>query len=132
MRSRSVVFQSASRCARTGLQETTDVALAGTRVAWLNKAGVNSLGTLIKTATLTRRTPIELAGGGALDGVADTFVRPPVGDGTLLVFTQNCTVTRTTRTTSVLPVAKPTTSSRRPSGGWPGGARALKVGLEDV
>jgi len=87
VRSRTVALESAARCARTGLAETIGVAIAGTRVAWLNKAGVNSLGTLIKTATLTRRTPVELAGGGALDGVAGTFVRPPVGDGTLLVFT---------------------------------------------
>jgi hypothetical protein len=87
VRSRSGVLESAARCARTSLQETIGVAIAGTRVAWLVKGGVNSVGTLIKTATLMRRTPVELAGGGALDGLAGTFVRPPVGDGTLLVFT---------------------------------------------
>lgn len=87
VRSRTVALEGAARCARTGLEETIGLALAGSRVAWLNKGGGNSLGTLIKTATLRRRKPIEVAGGVALDGVAGTFVRPPVGDGTLLVFT---------------------------------------------
>jgi hypothetical protein len=133
VRSRSGVLESAARCARTSLQETIGVAIAGTRVAWLVKGGVNSVGTLIKTATLMRRTPVELAGGGALDGLAGTFVRPRPSETALCSCSRtNCAVTRTTRTTPVLRVARPTTSLTRQSGGWPGGARALKVRLAVV
>jgi hypothetical protein len=63
------------------------VALAGSRAAWLQLTGGNNLETIIFTATLARPKPVWLAYGAAADGVAGSFVRPPVGDGSVLAFT---------------------------------------------
>jgi hypothetical protein len=62
------------------------VGLAGTRAAWLELTGGNTLETIVRTATLARPRPAWVAVGYAHDGVVGSFVRPPVGDGSLLAF----------------------------------------------
>jgi hypothetical protein len=70
-----------------------DVALAGTRVAWRETGGGNTLETIVMTATLARPKPVWLAysTSNSDSGIGD-FARPPVGDDALLAFTldQNC------------------------------------------
>lgn len=67
---------------------TPAVALAGTRAAWLRTAGCNALLTRLHTATLARPTPVEIVTAGAIgDAGYGTYVRRPVGDSTLIVFT---------------------------------------------
>jgi hypothetical protein len=63
------------------------VAIAGSRAAWLQSTGGNNLETIIFTATLARPKPVWLAYGAAADGIAGSFVRRPIGDGSLLAFT---------------------------------------------
>jgi hypothetical protein len=64
-------------------------ALAGKRAAWYWRTGGNTLETIVLTATLAHQTPVRTAEGvfGDMDGSGGQFVRPPVGDGTLLAFT---------------------------------------------
>jgi hypothetical protein len=76
--------ESSDRLNRRGMPS---VALAGSRAAWLQLTGGNNLETIIFTATLARPKPVWLAYGAAGDGVAGTFVRRPVGDGSLIAFT---------------------------------------------
>jgi hypothetical protein len=76
-----------SRC--DGIHRNTHaLALAGTRAAWLWTTGGNFIETIIISATLTARKPVNLAAGLSDDigGISGSFARPPVGDGTLLVF----------------------------------------------
>jgi hypothetical protein len=83
-------LQSAAACEsndRPNRRGLPNVALAGTRAAWLWISGGNNLETIISSATLARPKPVWLAYGAAGDGVAGTFVRRPVGDGSLLAFT---------------------------------------------
>jgi hypothetical protein len=90
-RRRAARLQSAATCEsndRPNRRGMPTVALAGTRAAWLWITGGNTLETIISSATLARPRPIILAYGGAADGVAGSFTRRPVGDGSLLVFTQ--------------------------------------------
>jgi WD40-like Beta Propeller Repeat len=63
------------------------VALAGTRVAWLQTGGGNTLETALVTATLSRPAPVWIAEGAADDNDVGTFARKPVGDEALLAFT---------------------------------------------
>jgi hypothetical protein len=63
------------------------VAIAGARTAWLQLTGGNNLETILFTATLARPKPVWLGYGAAADGIAGSFVRQPVGDGSLLAFT---------------------------------------------
>jgi hypothetical protein len=69
-----------------------DIALAGTRAAWLQAGGGMTIETIVVTATLARPKPVWLGYGAANGGEYGTFARRPVGDGTLLAFTldQNC------------------------------------------
>lgn len=69
-----------------------DVALAGTRLAWRETAGGNTLETIVVTATLARPKPVWLAYSASNSGGFGDFARPPVGDGALLAFTleRNC------------------------------------------
>jgi hypothetical protein len=76
--------ESSDRLNRRGVPT---VAIAGSRVAWLQLTGGNNLETIIFTATLARPKPVWLAYGAAADGVAGSFVRRPVGDRSLLAFT---------------------------------------------
>jgi hypothetical protein len=77
--------ESSDRLNRRGMPS---VAIAGSRVAWLQLTGGNNLETIIFTATLARPKPVWLAYGAAADGVAGSFVRRPFGDGSLLAFTE--------------------------------------------
>jgi hypothetical protein len=83
-------LQSAAACEsndRPNRRGLPTVALAGTRAAWLWVTGGNNLETIISSATIARPKPVWLAYGAAGDGVAGSFVRQPVGDGSLLAFT---------------------------------------------
>lgn len=83
-------LESAAKCESTdrpNRRGAPTVALAGSRAAWLQLTGGNTLETILKSATLARPTPVWVAAGYAYNGVVGTFVRPPVGDGTLLAFT---------------------------------------------
>jgi hypothetical protein len=83
-------LQSAATCEsndRPNRRGLPSVALAGTRAAWLWITGGNNLETIVSTATLARAKPVWLAYGTAGDGVAGSFIRRPVGDGSLLAFT---------------------------------------------
>jgi Tol biopolymer transport system component len=63
------------------------VALAGTRVAWLETGGGNLLETAVVTATLSHLAPVWIAEGTADGNDVGTLAGRPVGDGTLLGFT---------------------------------------------
>jgi hypothetical protein len=83
-------LQSAAACEsndRPNRRGLPTVALAGTRAAWHWISGGNTLETIISSATLARPKPVWLAYGAAGDGVAGSFVRQPIGDGSLLAFT---------------------------------------------
>lgn len=71
---------------------TRDVTLAGTRAAWLNLDGGNTLETIMKTATVARPSPVTIAYGGSSEGGDGDFPGRPFGDGALLAFTveQRC------------------------------------------
>jgi hypothetical protein len=69
--------------ARTG---APSVALAGTRAAWRQISGGNTLETILRTASLQSRPPLFIGAGSTNDGVG-SFAGKPVGDGTLLAFT---------------------------------------------
>lgn len=69
-------------------EDTNDVALAGTRAAWVHQAGGNTVETYVDTATLARHNPVSLASGGADEGGAGTFAGAVFGDGALLAFTE--------------------------------------------
>jgi len=86
-RGRIVRLHSATRgeCVE-GQPVTRAVALAGTRVAWLQAGGGNTLETTVATATLARPTPVSVALALSTSGMGD-FARRPLGDGTLLAFT---------------------------------------------
>jgi hypothetical protein len=62
------------------------VALAGTRVGWLETAGGMTYETYVVTATLARRRAVELAEGAMPDGYSGDRAGSPVGDGRLLAF----------------------------------------------
>jgi TolB protein len=64
-----------------------EVALAGTRVAWLSTERGNYLYTRVVTATLARRAPIWIGSGAALEGLVGDFAGNLAGHGTLLAFT---------------------------------------------
>jgi hypothetical protein len=83
-------LESAAKCESTdrlNRRGAPTLALAGSRAAWLQLTGGNTLETILKSATVAHPTPRWVAGGYANDGVAGTFVRPPVGESALLVFT---------------------------------------------
>lgn len=86
-RRRVVRLHSATRgqCVE-GQPVTRAVALAGTRVAWLQAGGGMTLETTVVSATLARPTPVSVALALSTSGMGD-FVRRPLGDGTLLAFT---------------------------------------------
>jgi hypothetical protein len=62
------------------------VALAGTRATWRQISGGNTLETILRSASLERRSPFIIGAGFATDGVG-SFASKPVGDGTLAAFT---------------------------------------------
>jgi hypothetical protein len=74
--------------------DTTDIALAGTRVAWLETVGQNVIYTTVKTATLAHRKPVGIAEGYATPdrNPVGTVAGNLAGDGVLLAFTldQRC------------------------------------------
>lgn len=94
VRRRAVRLQAARTCetsdrggARSG---PPGVGLAGTRAAWLKVGGGITLETYVRTATLGRPSPADVAMGvahGGFGGLYGTFARSPVGDGTLLALT---------------------------------------------
>jgi len=86
MRQRVVRLYSATYGCVEGNPFYRDVALAGTRAAWLQAGGGNTLETIVMTATLARPKPVWVAIGAATGGYG-TFARRPVGNGTLLAFT---------------------------------------------
>lgn len=70
------------------IEGTGDIALAGTRAAWLHLTGGNYLETTLISATLARRKPVELAYETSnADSGYGTFAHGGFGDGTLLAFT---------------------------------------------
>jgi hypothetical protein len=87
-RSRVVRFQRPCAYEASVYERTVDVALAGTRVAWLSAAGGMTRDTIVMTATLARPKPVDIGYGASNpDSGYGDFARRPVGDGTLLVFT---------------------------------------------
>ncbi|HYZ19287.1 MAG TPA: hypothetical protein VE615_07065 [Gaiellaceae bacterium] len=74
-----------SECAE-GQPVTRAVALAGTRVAWLQAGGGMTLETQVVTATLAHHAPVTVGLTLSTSGTGD-FSRNPVGDGALLAFT---------------------------------------------
>jgi hypothetical protein len=86
-RGRVVRLHSATRgeCVE-GRPVTRAVALAGTRAAWLQAGGGNTLETTVATATLARPNPVSVGLALSTSGMGD-FARRPLGDGTLLAFT---------------------------------------------
>ena len=62
------------------------VALAGTRVGWLETAGGMTYESHVATATLARRRTVELAEGSMPDSYSGDRAGDPVGDGRLLAF----------------------------------------------
>lgn len=94
-RGRAHRLQSAAACERNdrpNRRGTPIVTLAGSRAAWLQFSGGNTLETIVYTATLARPTRVLLAMGIANDGVVGYFARRPFGDGSLLAFAldKNC------------------------------------------
>ena len=67
------------------------VALAGTRAAWRQVSGGNSLEAILRSASLQSRAPLFIGYGSTTDGVG-SFASKPVADGSLLAFTldQRC------------------------------------------
>ena len=67
------------------------VALAGTRAAWRQVNGGNSLEAILRSASLQSRAPLFIGYGSTTDGVG-SFASKPVADGSLLAFTldQRC------------------------------------------
>jgi len=82
-------------CAYEGsrIEGSAEIALAGTRAAWLHLSGGNSLETTVISATVARRKPVDVAyeTSNADSGYGD-FAHGGFGDGTLLAFTvdRNC------------------------------------------
>jgi hypothetical protein len=74
-----------SECAE-GQPVTRAVALAGTRVAWLQAGGGMTFETHVVTATLAHHAPVTVGLALSTSGAGD-FSRNPVGDGVLLAFT---------------------------------------------
>jgi hypothetical protein len=66
---------------------TTEVALAGTRVAWVRTGGGNTLETILITATLARPAPIWLAQAASDEAGAGSSAGHLAGDGALLAYT---------------------------------------------
>jgi hypothetical protein len=64
-----------------------DIALAGTRAAWLQVGVGNTLETIVMTATLARPAPVSVAFEVSNASGYGDFARRPVGDNTLLAFT---------------------------------------------
>jgi hypothetical protein len=94
-RSRVYQLQAARKCEtndRGGRTGPPAVALAGTRAAWLQLSGGNTLETIVRTATLARPTPLLVAAGFANDGVYGNFAGKPFGDAAMMAFTieQRC------------------------------------------
>ncbi len=76
---------------RGGRTGPPSVALAGSRAAWRQISGGNSLETILRTASLQSRPPLFIGAGSTNDGVG-SFAGKPVGDGALLAYTldQRC------------------------------------------
>ena len=68
-------------------EDTSGVALAGDRVAWLHTSGGNTTTTDLETTTLVPRKTVTVAEGGLDDNGAGRTPRSPAGDGSLLAFT---------------------------------------------
>ena len=62
------------------------VALAGTRAAWRQISGGNSLETILRSASLQSRAPLFIGYGSTTEGVG-SFAGKPVADGSLLTYT---------------------------------------------
>lgn len=74
-------------CGEISLRDSLyGLTLAGTRAAWLQEAGGNTLEQYIVTATLARPATVELARGEIVDEVYGTSITGLAGDGPLLVF----------------------------------------------
>jgi hypothetical protein len=87
-RKRVVRLQPASACEPNPREGTNAVALAGTRAAWLRTAGGNSLEMWLRSATLTRTTPVDIAMTATTgDAGHGELIRRPIGDGALIAFT---------------------------------------------
>jgi hypothetical protein len=90
-RQRVVRLHSVTRgdCIDSNYPVTRDVALAGTRAAWLTVfSGQTGAEWDLRTATLARRRPVSLAYAFSnADYASGGFVRRPFGDGGLLAFT---------------------------------------------
>lgn len=84
---RRVVRLQRPRCNWGTGRGTEGVALAGTRVAWLNTDGGNTRETIVLTAPLARPSPVRVAYVFSANLASGMFARDPVGDGTLLAFT---------------------------------------------
>ena len=88
-RRRIDALQLARACERNdrgGRTGAPSVALAGTRAAWRQVGGGNSLETILRSASLERRSPLFIGYGSATDGVG-SFASKPVADGSLLAYT---------------------------------------------
>jgi hypothetical protein len=68
-------------------EDTSGVALAGDRVAWLHTEGGNTTDTNLDTTTLSRGATVSVAEGGLDDNGAGIAPESPAGDGSLLAFT---------------------------------------------
>jgi hypothetical protein len=82
-------LQAAKACEtndRGGRTGPPAVALAGTRAAWRQVSGGNSLETILRSASLERRAPLFIGYGSTTDGVG-SFASKPVADGSLLAYT---------------------------------------------
>jgi hypothetical protein len=87
-RRRVTRLQYASSCEPNPREGTNAVALAGTRAAWLRTAGGNSLEMWLRSATLARKAPVDVAMTATTgDAGHGEFIRRPVGDGSLIAFT---------------------------------------------
>jgi hypothetical protein len=75
--------ETSDRGGRTG---PPSVALAGSRAAWRQISGGNSLETILRSASLQSRAPLFIGAGSTNDGVG-SFAGKPVGDGAVLAYT---------------------------------------------
>jgi hypothetical protein len=88
-RRRIDALQLARACERNdrgGRTGSPAVALAGTRAAWRQISGGNSLETILRSASLQGRAPLFIGYGSTTDGVG-SFASKPVADGSLLAYT---------------------------------------------
>jgi hypothetical protein len=85
-------LQAAKACEtndRGGRTGPPAVALAGTRAIWRQISGGNDFETILRTATVQRTTPRWIIGAGFAHDGYGSFASKPVGDGTLVAFTQD-------------------------------------------